>query len=129
MWVLYGACYYKYTINWAKTKEILHELWLKLHEWLKKAGNEPSQALPRQLSQGESQAVNLDAKVLGTKRKLPAVLLPLPLGEVASRSDDGEGAHIPLYDRIMNLYKHFCKALDSTGKLAIMVLALRNKEC
>ena len=25
-------------------------------------------------------------------RKLPAVLLPLPLGEVASRSDDGEGA-------------------------------------
>ena len=34
-----------------------------------------------------------------------------------------------LYDRIMNLYKHFCKALDSTGKLAIMVLALRNKEC
>lgn len=34
-----------------------------------------------------------------------------------------------LYDRIMNLSKHFCKALDSTGKLAIMVLALRNKEC
>ena len=32
-------------------------------------------------------------------------------------------------DRIMNLSKHFCKALDSTGKLAIMVLALRNKEC
>ena len=42
----------------------------------------PSQALPRQLSQRESQAVNLDAEVLGTKRKLPAVLLPLPLGEV-----------------------------------------------
>ena len=33
------------------------------------------------------------------------------------------------YDRIMNLSKHFCKALDSTEKLAIMVLALRNKEC
>jgi hypothetical protein len=30
-----------------------------------------------------SQAVNLDAEVLGTKRKLPAVLLPLPLGEVS----------------------------------------------
>ena len=25
-------------------------------------------------------------------RKFPAALLPLPLGEVASRSDDGEGA-------------------------------------
>ena len=34
-----------------------------------------------------------------------------------------------LYDRIMNLLKHFSKGLDSTGKLAIMVLALRNKEC
>ena len=34
-----------------------------------------------------------------------------------------------LYDRIMNLYKHFCKALDSRGKTIIMVLALRNKEC
>ena len=45
-------------------------------------GRQPSQALPRQLSQRESQAVNLDAEVLGTKRKLPAALLPLPLGEV-----------------------------------------------
>ena len=52
----------------------------------------PSQALPRQLSQRESQAVKRIAKVLGAKRKLLAVLLPLPLGEVASRSDDGEGA-------------------------------------
>ncbi len=40
----------------------------------------------------ESQAVRLVAKALGAMRKLPAVLLPLPLGEVASRSDDGEGA-------------------------------------
>ena len=51
----------------------------------------PSQALPRQLSQRESQGLRLVAKVLGIKRKFPAVLLPLPLGEVASRSDDGEG--------------------------------------
>ena len=51
----------------------------------------PSQALPRQLSQRESQAVSLDTKVLGTTRKIPGVPLPLPLGEVASRSDDGEG--------------------------------------
>ena len=39
-----------------------------------------------------------------------------------------EGAFC-VYDRIMNLLKHFSKGLDSTGKLAIMVLALRNKEC
>ena len=51
----------------------------------------PSQALPRQLSQGESQAVRFITEVLGAMRKFPAVLLPLPLGEVASRSDDGEG--------------------------------------
>ena len=45
----------------------------------------PSQALPRQLSQRESQAVELIAKVLGVTKKFPAVLLPLPLGEVARR--------------------------------------------
>ena len=54
-------------------------------------GSTPSQALPRQLSRRESQAVNLVAKVLGVERKLPAVLLPLPLGEVDLRSKDGEG--------------------------------------
>ena len=43
----------------------------------------PSQALPRQLSQGESQAVMFVAKVLGIMRKCPAVPLPLPLGEVS----------------------------------------------
>ena len=31
-----GSRYYKYTINWAKTKEILREWGLKLREWLKK---------------------------------------------------------------------------------------------
>ena len=51
----------------------------------------PSQALPRQLSQRESQAVRFITEVLGAMRKFPAVLLPLPLGEVAARSDDGEG--------------------------------------
>ena len=56
------------------------------------AGNEPSQALPRQLSRRESQAVKFITKVLGAMRKLPAVLLPLPLGEVDLRSKDGEGA-------------------------------------
>ena len=45
----------------------------------------PSQALPRQLPQRGSQAVNLDAKVLGTKRKFSAVLLALPLGELSPK--------------------------------------------
>ena len=133
--VIRGSRYYKYTINWAKTKEILREWGLKLREWLKKGGevvhiiigNPFRQSLrlchlpqgdgnPLRRSrarfpllspavtsspgagevfpQRESQAVNLDAEVLGTKRKLPAVLLPLPLGEVASPTGlDGEGAH------------------------------------
>ena len=51
-----------------------------------KWGNEPSQALPRQLSRRESQAVNRVATVLGIKRKLSAVLLPLPLRKDFPRS-------------------------------------------
>ena len=46
-------------------------------------GLKPSQALPRQLSQRESQAVKFIAKVLGVMWKLPGVLLALPLGELA----------------------------------------------
>ena len=60
--------------------------------WFCLCGGTPSQALPRQLSQGESQAVSFDAKVLDVMRRFPAVLLPLPLGEVDLRSKDGEGA-------------------------------------
>ena len=41
--------------------------------------------------QRESQAVKFITKVLGITRKFPAVLLPLPLGEVDLRSKDGEG--------------------------------------
>ena len=44
---------------------------------------EPSQALPRQLPQRGSQAVNFDAKVLSVMREFPAVLLALPLGELS----------------------------------------------
>ena len=47
-------------------------------------GSMPSQALPRQLSQRESQAVKFITKVLGIIRKYSAVLLALPLGELAS---------------------------------------------
>ena len=43
--------------------------------------------------QRESQAVKFITKVLGITRKFPAVLLPLPLGEVDLRSKDGEGEH------------------------------------
>ena len=42
--------------------------------------------------QRESQAVKFIAKVLGSMSEFPAVLLPLPLGEVDLRSKDGEGA-------------------------------------
>ena len=54
---------------------------------------EPSQALPRQLPRRGSQGLRLVAKVLGVMRKLPAVLLPLPLGEVASPQAMTERAH------------------------------------
>ena len=47
------------------------------------AGKKPSQALPRQLSRRESQAVKFVAEVLSVKKKFPAVILPLPLGEVS----------------------------------------------
>ena len=46
-------------------------------------GRKPSQALPRQLSRRESQAVKFIAKGLGVMRKFLAVLLALPLGELA----------------------------------------------
>ena len=45
----------------------------------------PSQALPRQLSRRESQAVKFVAEVLSAMIKFPAVLLPLPLGEVSPK--------------------------------------------
>ena len=43
----------------------------------------PSQALPRQLSQGESQGLRLVAKALEVMRKFLAVFLALPLGELS----------------------------------------------
>ena len=61
---------------------------INLHRLLAPA---PSQALPRQLPHRGSQGLRLIAKVLGITRKFPAVLLPLPLGEVDLRSKDGEG--------------------------------------
>ena len=37
--------------------------------------------------------------------------------------------NIPFYYRTVNLSKLFREAIDSAGKLAIMVLALRKTEC
>ena len=45
------------------------------------AGGAPSQALPRQLSQRESQGLRLVAKALGVMRKFPVVLSCLSLWE------------------------------------------------
>ena len=50
------------------------------------AASSPSQALPRQLSRRESQAVKFIAKVLGAMRNFPAVLLALPLRKDFPRS-------------------------------------------
>ena len=73
----------------------------------------PSQALPRQLSQRESQAVTFVAKVLGIMRKFPAVLLPLPLGEVSSQVT--ERAHAVTF---------VAKVLGVMRKLPAVLLAL-----
>ena len=59
-------------------------------------GNAPSQALPRQLPQGGSQAVRLVAKVLGITRKCPAVLLALPLGELSPQVTERAHAVCPV---------------------------------
>ena len=74
----------------------------------------PSQALPRQLSRRESQAVKLVAKVLGIMRKFPAVLLPLPLRKDFPRSGGRcraamtERAHVVSpYFKVSNAVRNF----------------------
>ena len=49
-------------------------------------GRQPSQALPRQLSRRESQGLRLVTEALGSMRRFPAVLLPLPLRKDFPRS-------------------------------------------
>ena len=56
----------------------------------------PSQALPRQLPQGGSQAVKFSTKVLGAMRKFPAVLLALPLGELSPKVTERAHAVSPI---------------------------------
>ena len=66
-----------------------------------------------------SPEVGFVAEVLGEMRKFPAVLLPLPLGEVASRSDDGEGADPQMFYR---------KRGHCTQKMCNGLLFARRKE-
>ena len=56
---------------------------------MRAADLKPSQALPRQLLRRGSQAVSPDAKVLGVMRKLPAMPLALPLGELSPQVTKG----------------------------------------
>ena len=68
----------------------------------------PSQALPRQLSQRESQAVKFSAKVLGAKRNFPTVDLALPLGELAKPQALTERAHyFPHYFAFLHIFTTF----------------------
>ena len=80
---------------------------------------EPSQALSRQLSQGESQAVKFITKVLGIMRKLPAVLLALPLGELSPQVT--ERAHtVALSAKVSSAIRSFPTTTEAVplGKVA-----------
>ena len=66
----------------------------------------PSQALPRQLSRRESQAVRLVAKALGTMRKLPTMLLALPLGELAPQVTERAHAVSPV-TKVLDAIRNF----------------------
>ena len=61
-----------------------------------RTGDEPSQALPRQLSQGESQAVKFVAKVLGARRNCIATSKSSPLGGAGTPSGVTERVAVPL---------------------------------
>ena len=80
----------------------------------------------RRLYQSEGIAEKCILPCEGSPR---AVLCAAPIIAAPERFPYNKEGAFFVYDRIMNLLKHFSKGLDSTGKLAIMVLALRNKEC
>ena len=63
---------------------------------MRAADLKPAQALPRQLLRRGSQAVSPDAKVLGVMRKLPAVPLALPLGELSPQVTERAHAVSPV---------------------------------
>ena len=66
----------------------------------------PSQALPRQLPRRGSQAITFVAKVLGGTRKLPAVLLALPLGELSPKVTERAHAVSPV-TKVSNATRNF----------------------
>ena len=69
----------------------------------------PSQALPRQLSRRESQGLRLVAKALGVMRKLSAVLLALPLGELSPQVT--ERAHaVNIIAKVSDAIRNFTAA-------------------
>ncbi len=79
----------------------------------------PSQALPRQLSRRESQGLRLVAKALGVMRKLSAVLLALPLGELSPQVT--ERAHaVNIIAKVSDAIRNFAIAPEapSTRELA-----------
>ena len=63
---------------------------------MRAADLKPSQALPRQLPRRGSQAVSPEAKVLGIMRKLLAVPLALPLGELSPQVTERAHAVSPV---------------------------------
>ncbi len=76
----------------------------------------PSQALPRQLPRRGSQAGSPIAKVLSVMRKLPAVLLALPLGELSPQVTERAHAVNPI-----------AKVSDATRNLPSMPEGVRSK--
>ena len=75
--------------------------------------------------QRESQAVKFITKVLGITRKFPAVLLPLPLGEVDLRSKDGEGGDA---DRIFFHKKGCCMKRCAAALWEVFPLRMPTKQ-
>ena len=80
------------------------------------------------LSQRESQGLRLVTKVLGIPRKFPAVLLPLPLGEVDLRSKDGEGAgQQGLREFIPHIFTHFLRYCINVCKIVSISRIIMHK--
>ena len=96
MWGLYGVSLLQIYHKLGKNKRNSARMGVKTARIAEKGGNEPSQALPRQLPRRGSQAGRFVAKVLGTTRKLSGVLLALPLGELSPQVTERAHAVSPV---------------------------------
>ena len=84
-----GYRYYKYTTNWAKTKEILREWGSKLREWLKNGGDV---IIRNPLSLLTTFAASSPKGTpFGTAGNFTAAAKAVPLGKVASPQAMTEG--------------------------------------